>query len=236
MKSYLIIASNKKTILSIENAFGQYSEFRSMGSTSCFIKATELLIKQRIDLVFINIEGFIGDAFAFMLELYLYDVDLPQFIALSSTKEQAYKAIKHGCFDYLTTPLSTAELHKSISRFQKSHKAYNNLICLKSYKDYQYLDTKEILFLKADNNTTDFHLTNGHIINAFKTLKTYESKLPEFFKRVHKSYIINTLKVSRIDFGKTSCWLRGYEKRIPFSKKFHSTIETIHSSLFNASY
>ncbi|WP_188651694.1 LytR/AlgR family response regulator transcription factor [Yeosuana aromativorans] len=196
----------------------------------------EQILTEQPDVVLLNMDGVIDQPLRFVLELYLYDITIPHFIGISSNKDQVYQAMKHGFYDYLLTPISRTEIRKSFLRYQKIYRKAPELVCLKSYKDYHYLDTSEILFLKADNNTTDFHMLDGKIITAFKTLKTYEDQLPDHFKRIHKSYIINISKVTRIDFGKAQCKLANIERSIPFSKKFKDNIDDIHRSLYNASY
>ncbi|MEQ8241954.1 response regulator [Fulvivirga sp.] len=59
----------------------------------------------------------------------------------------------------------------------------------------------EILYVEAfDNYAKVFTETNSHIISH--TLKSIEDKLTPFgFDRVHKSYLINTSKISRINDG-----------------------------------
>ena len=79
---------------------------------------------------------------------------------------------------------------------------FKRTICLKSYKDFQYLKTDEILFLKADNNTTDFYMSDGKVINAYKTLKTFEDILPNNFYRIHKSFIINKACITSKNYNK----------------------------------
>ena len=66
------------------------------------------------------------------------------------------------------------------------------IICVKSYGDYRYIDSNDVLYLEADNNSTDIHLNNGEMITAFKTLKHFENTLPNSqFLRIHNSYMIN---------------------------------------------
>ena len=91
-------------------------------------------------------------------------------------------------------------------------------LCLKSYSDYHYVDTKDILYLQADNNTTDFVMKDGTTISAYKTLKTYQQQLPKNFVRIHQSYILNTDYVSRINYGKSLCTLKLRKVQLPFSK------------------
>lgn len=196
----------------------------------------ELILTNQPDLVFMNVDGVMYHAFSFTLALHFYKIPLPKFIALSANTELAYQCMKHEFFDYLLTPITSLEIHKSMARYQKKVNYPHELICLKSYKDYHFLNIHEIILLKADNNTTDFHMLNGEIITAFKTLKTFEEKLPVYFKRIHKSYIINGLGVSRIDFGKATCRLTNFKSAVPFSKKFQGNMEAIYASLRRISF
>ena len=87
------------------------------------------------------------------------------------------------------------------------------------------------LFLKADNNTTDFYIKDGSIVNAFKTLKIFEHTLPNNFLRIHKSYIVNIDFVSRINFGKLKCTIDSSSYKLPFTKTYINNIEFINNSL-----
>jgi two-component system LytT family response regulator len=100
-------------------------------------------------------------------------------------------------------------------------------ICIKSYGDYQFIALKDIIYLKADNNTTDFYLKNGKKLTAYKTLKHYENNLPSYFYRIHNSYIVNSNYVSRINTGKLICYLDDNEISVSFSKTFKDNIDTI---------
>ena len=98
-------------------------------------------------------------------------------------------------------------------------------LCLKSYKDFQYLETDNILYLKADNNATDFVMKDGTKISAFKTLKTFEDKLPKNFVRIHQSYILNINYISRINYGKSVCALNSGRELLPFSKTYRENVD-----------
>ncbi|AWH87071.1 DNA-binding response regulator [Flavobacterium album] len=161
-------------------------------------------------------------------ELHQFIDILPYFIVNTATPKHAFEAIRAGVSDYLLKPLSQFELRKSLLKFQKTNPAAaNNTICIKSYGDYQFISLNEIVYLKADNNTTDFHLQNGKKVTAYKTLKHYEASLPFFFFRVHNSYIVNSNYITRINTGKSLCYLNNSDLSISFSKTFKDNIDTI---------
>lgn len=111
------------------------------------------------------------------------------------------------------------------------------IICVKSYGDYRYIDSNDVLYLEADNNSTDIHLNNGEMITAFKTLKHFEITLPNSqFLRIHNSYMININQVSRIHTGNTVCYLKNSATKIPFSKSYKENIDLIITRIAAGNY
>lgn len=115
--------------------------------------------------------------------------------------------------------------------------AQSLIICIKSYGDYRYIDSEDILYFEADNNSTDIHLNNGEMITAFKTLKHFETVLPESqFLRIHNSYIINVNQVSRIHTGNTVCYIKNSTTKLPFSKSYKDNVDLIINRIAGGNY
>jgi DNA-binding LytR/AlgR family response regulator len=110
------------------------------------------------------------------------------------------------------------------------------ILCIKSYGDYRYIDAKDICYFQADNNSTDIHLNNGEMITAFKTLKHFESVLPNPFIRIHNSYIINREYISRIHTGNAVCYIKNTTTKLPFSKSYKENVDLIISDFANGNY
>ena len=232
MYNYFIIDNKEPTINNIKRVLDDLPEFNCVGDYSGYHESMNLILKESPHLIFLNIDFKDADSFEFVKEVNQYLKNNPEFVAISSTKEKTYEAIKAGFFDYLLAPMSDLEIRKTILKFKKKLPIQSSkTICLKSYKDYKYIDTEEILFLRADNNTTDFHMNDGSVINSFKTLKTYESILPNNFLRVHKSYIINSKYVSRVNYGSSKCSLKKRNENVPFTKYYKDNIEHMINTL-----
>jgi two-component system LytT family response regulator len=103
----------------------------------------------------------------------------------------------------------------------------NNILCVKSYGDYRFIEFDDIVYLKADNNSTDIMLNTGDSVTAFKTLKYFESSLPNDFVRIHNSHIVNKNFVSRIHLGNSDCYLNKGKIKLPFSKSYKENINSI---------
>ena len=237
MRNYFIIDKDPESIQSIKNVLEDYETFNCIGISCTYTNAMNIILKENPDVVFFNIDNVIENPFEFAQELNLFNEGFPVFIAISSSKKNVYEVIKTGFFDFLLNPLAELEIRKTVLKILKKIPAQSRkTICLKSYKDYQYLKTDEILYLKADNNTTDFYMNDGNIVNAYKTLKTFENILPNNFHRIHKSYIINKNFISRIQFGKSTCTIKRNSHEVPFTKTYITSIKSINKSLSEYSY
>lgn len=130
-----------------------------------------------------------------------------------------------------TVTLGTPEVSGEIQKQQSL------IICVKSYGDYRYIDSDDVLYFEADNNSTDIHLNNGEMITAFKTLKHFETVLPPTqFLRIHNSYIINVNQVSRIHTGNTVCYIKNSTTKLPFSKSYKENVDLIISRIAGGNY
>ena len=111
------------------------------------------------------------------------------------------------------------------------------VICVKSYGDYRYIDSRDIIYFEADNNSVDIHLKDGEMVTAFKTLKVFENVLPPSqFLRIHNSYIINVNQVARIHTGNSVCYIKNSTVKLPFSKSYKENIELIIHRIASGNY
>ena len=165
------------------------------------------------------------------MELHQYLKNLPIIIGISKTRDYAYEAIKNGFFDYWLKPFNEFDIRKSLMRLKKQIPkpvpviSQSQTICLKTYRDFKYINTRNILYLQADNNTTEFVMKDGSVTNAYKTLKTFEVQLPKNFVRIHQSYIVNTDYISGISYGKSICTLNLRDLQLPFSKSYRANVD-----------
>ena len=87
---------------------------------------------------------------------------------------------------------------------------------------FEILETKNILYCKADDNYTEIFLKNSKKKLVSKTLKYIEEALSEAnFARVHKSYLVNVNEVVKYLKGKGGSVVlsNGKEIMVSASKK-----------------
>jgi len=229
--SYLIVDDNKTNIQETLRKFEEFPDYYCAGIAENKDDAINKILELQPQIVFLEISPKNKKSnlsLNIITELYRFIDNVPYFIALTASPKLAFEAIQAGVSDYLLAPLSQFDLRKSLLKFQKTNPAAaNGTICIRSYGDYQFISLNDIVYLKADNNTTDFYLQNGRKLTAYKTLKHYETNLPFYFFRIHNSYIVNINFVSRINTGKSLCYLNNSDLSISFSKTFKDNVDTI---------
>lgn len=232
--TYTIIDSDASSKLQLQLYLREYEDFSCVGTATDAEDGLNTILKFSPDIVLINLNQEGMAYFHMVTELNQFFTTLPIIIGYSESKKYAYNAIKSGFFDYWVLPHNEFDVRKTVLRLRKRFpkETVPATLCLKSYNDYRYLNTNDIMYLKSDNNSTDFFMRDGLVVSAFKTLKSFEQQLPASFIRIHQSYILNSRYVGRINFGKSICTLRNErEDELPFSKTYKEKVEDLKEML-----
>lgn len=236
---YLIVDSHIEDASDLRTELSKYHNYSCVGIARNREDAVNLILDQLPHIVFFDTELVDGihtkSAFGMIPEVYQFLNRLPRFIAMNNSTKHSYEAIKNGVFDYLLKPLYHFDLKKTLMRFENKQPD-NSSICIKSSAEFKLLEVKDILYLKADNNTTDFHLKNGSVVTSYNTLKNFEDELPKVFARIHKSYMVNIAHINKIHFSKFHCSLKYTKKLIPFSKSLRSKMIEIKDLWLNDTF
>jgi DNA-binding LytR/AlgR family response regulator len=206
--------------------FESFENFICLGYCKSYESVIDTILEKKPQVIFFNVSDEIP--FSIIYEFGHFLDIMPYIIVVNKEKNNAYSALKHGASDYLLFPIQIKELRKSLLKITKLTNIIDNKkICIRSNGDHHFMLFEEIVYMKADNNTTDFYLQNGGVVPGFKTMKFYESQLPVCFFRIHNSYIVNINFISRINFGKLDCYLLNNTVKIPFSRTYKNLVELI---------
>ncbi|MFA6086360.1 LytR/AlgR family response regulator transcription factor [Mucilaginibacter sp.] len=166
-------------------------------------KAIEYLAKEPVDLLFLDIK--MPDISG--LELMESLQQKPMVIFTTAYAEHAVQSYELNAADYLLKPFA-------FTRFLKAcHKANELLQAKQSYKpivadsifiksgyEQVKINYGDILYLESGGNYMSFILADGRTILSRLTMTDTLALLPPAqFIRVHRSYIVNKLKVDRAE-------------------------------------
>lgn len=125
------------------------------------------------------------------------------------TAKAELKELRHGMSlgadDYITKPFEIKDLLNSVQlRFEKIEElkeaflvetidsAEENQIIIKNEYKTEYLNPREIIYVKASGNYSEVLRSDDETFLIKKNLKYWEASLPEnSFLQIHQSYLIN---------------------------------------------
>lgn len=221
--SYLIISPEDK-FNDIQNSLESYVDLNCLGKVSTYNQALDFILEFRPQILFFNFSSEVG--LHLITDLKSYVDEIPYIVGLNADVSKAYDSFKYELSDFLLLPLNPSEIRRSYYKIKKKIQQKNKTrICVKSAGEYNFIALDDIMYLKADNNTTDFCLLQDKTIVGYKTMKFYEEELPSHFFRIHKSYIVNSRFVSKISIGKLTCSLN--EILLPFSRTYREQVESL---------
>ena len=179
-------------------------------------EALQLLRKEEIDLLFLDVEMPYGTAFDLLDQLGPRDFET---IFVTAYDQYAKDALNQQAAYYLLKPIEIDELIKAVDivksikqregefnmdvniKPQSSHQLTDK-ITIPTQEGFEVIPISDIIYCAADDNYTHIHLKNDKKLVS-KTLKHFDVLLNEKgFCRIHKSYLINTTKVTAYIKGK----------------------------------
>lgn len=179
------------------------------------IDASEFLVNNSVDLIFIDIQmpDLTGIEFTRLMEKG------PKVIFTTAYEKYALEGYKLEIVDYLLKPFSYEEFLAAVQKAQKlislekkeatSVEANSEFLFLKSDYKIKRINFNDILYIEGLKDYVKVFTINApKPILSLTSLKLLESKLPENrFMRIHRSFIVNlekidTIERNRIVFGK----------------------------------
>ncbi|TNE52822.1 MAG: response regulator transcription factor [Bacteroidetes bacterium] len=173
-------------------------------------EAKELIRSKKPDVVFLDIEMPQKSGIQLIKEQSPIDYKV---IFVTAYNDYVLPALRLSAVDYLLKPIDIEELKSAVSKIETGLNKQEQIdsllynlsnskkrIALSQSNRIDFVNLDEILYLKADGNYTTFKLEGNREIVVSKTLKEYESVLPDqIFARCHKSFLINMEQVERFD-------------------------------------
>jgi two-component system LytT family response regulator len=200
------------------------------GQCESAMKAVDFLQKNRVDLMFvdINMPDLNGMDFVKSLE------NPPVIIFVTAYSEYALEGFRVDAIDYLLKPISYSDFLKSANKakvwFEKHLQKADEV---KSNKDFLFIKSEykilrinfdDIKYIEGMNEYIKIHLTTSKPVMTLLSMKTIEEQLPiEKFMRVHRSYIVNLGKISVIERSRIIFDGNVY---IPVSEQYKSNFQT----------
>ncbi len=151
-----------------------------------------------VDLIFLDIEMPVINGFE-LLDLL---TNKPQIIFITGKTEYAMKAFDYDATDYLHKPITIKRFNTAVNKALEHYNLHNNgksddFIFVKSNLKKIKINIHSILWIEAFGDYVKIVTTDDNPIIVLSTMKSFLNQLADFhFFRIHKSYIINLIKVT----------------------------------------
>lgn len=176
------------------------------GECESAVKAMEVLNNTRVDLMYvdINMPDLSGMDFVKSLD------NPPLVVFVTAYSEYALEGFSVNAIDYLLKPIGYSDFLKSANKARKRFQTVvpeiknddTDIDCLFVKSGYKIvrISLDDILFIEGKREYVRIHLLNGKSLMPLISLRVLEEQLPsDKFMRVHRSYIVNLVKISTID-------------------------------------
>lgn len=212
MYKVIIIDDEKPARELIRHYMLAYPQFEVVDEADNGFIAMKLIREQNPHLIFLDVQMPKLTGFE-MLEL----MDNPPAIIFSTAFDNyAIRAFEINAVDYLLKPYSSerfdAAVQKAMSRIESGNSNIPELknfiappqgmpltrVAVKDRQQIHVIPVNDIDYIEADGDYIKLHTAKSAYLKE-KTMKYFEGCLPNYFIRIHRSYIVNVNEVAKIE-------------------------------------
>lgn len=180
-----------------------------------------------------SVEKFLKSDAKKITDVLFLDIEMPDMNGLKASKclenykivfvtaysEYAVDAFEVRALDYLTKPISEIRFIETINRIEEAFRNTKlNKITAKNNDEIIFLDLFDVYYFEYFEKKIRVITQNDeYVLKHFKNLSNWEKELPDYFLRVHKSYIINLNYIDRYINDLNSIQMKN-NKIIPIGK------------------
>lgn len=201
----------------------ELEDFELIATCESAIEALKIMKETPVDLMFLDIEMPLLKGTDFLKNLN----QKPKVIFTTAYREYALEGFELNVVDYLLKPINFTRFLKAIEKFLEiTNKAIAHsepkYIYIQSNKKNIKIILEEVLYIESLKEYVQIHFKDRKVL--FKSgITAFEQQLNSHFIRVHRSYIVNTNKVTAftkrdIEIGDIEIPIGDSYKEIVFKK------------------
>jgi DNA-binding LytR/AlgR family response regulator len=193
----------------MEMNIASIASLQLLGSFSNALAASDFLRKEKVDLMFLDINMPELNGLDFLKSLR----DAPLVIFSTAYPQYALESYELDAIDYLVKPIRIERFLKAVNKAENHlrllqqeassssqvEKIEDDFVFIKADRKYFKIYFKDILYIEGLKDYVIIYTGDNKIITSMN-VKTIASQLPvSIFARVSKSYIVNVLHITSFD-------------------------------------
>ncbi len=178
----------------------QLDDFQLAGSCPNAIEARKVLETSPVDLLFLDIEMPLLKGTEFLKAL----AHPPKVIFTTAYRDYAIEGFDLNAVDYLVKPIEFDRFYQAIDKFKSWRSGQQAPLAQASSLSHFYLkynkkniriEQQSVLYVESQGDYVQLHLSDRQI-KVKMPLHQLEEKLDQRFLRIHRSFIVNTDKIT----------------------------------------
>lgn len=211
-----------------------FKEIEIVGEAKNIQTAVEVLKQNDPNLIFLDIKMPGESGF----DLLRYISEDTHIVFVSAFDEYAIRAFEVNALDYLLKPVTTERMALTLEKMTEFESRnlgdlkkllYDDQIFVKLNNKYHFLKINNILQISSEGDYSKIETKTGEKSLALKSMKEWDERLPEnHFIRIHRSTIVNTDEIERIEPWYNNAhlvYMKGIEKPAVMSRRYFSKIK-----------
>jgi len=189
----------------LEKHLQQFPQFHLVASCGNAIEAFEVLKREPIDLIFLDIQMPVLTGIDFVKSLQ----NPPGIIFTTAYREYAVESYELDVVDYLLKPITFDRFFKAVNKYLHRTESFSPKISRTNAtgsgeEAFIYVNTnrrhvkvsfESVQYVESVKDYVRIH-TSGKSIITKESISAFVEKLPDYFIRIHRSYIVNTRKIT----------------------------------------
>lgn len=188
----------------LEGYLEKIPDFELVASCSSAIAASSILSKNKVDLIFLDIEMPLLKGTDFFKNL----VHKPEVIFTTAYRDYAVDGFELNALDYLLKPIFFERFFSAIQKFLKQAQKTDGNVAINSpsdKSDYLFVNKAkkqikvvfdDILYIESLKDYIKIHFEGGEPFQVKESISAFEKRIDDRFVRLHRSYIVNSEKIT----------------------------------------
>ncbi len=199
----IVIDDNVDWLEIIAAGVNAHPKLELIGTFNSPVSAHSLITEGKVDLIFLDIE--MPEVNGFEFAKYL--INPPLIVFVTSHRNFAVESYEINAVDYLMKPYSIPRFMQAVEKASlklnekrgATSLKYDSFFFIRENNQYVKIETDNILYLSSLQNYTQI-VTSEQTHTTLMTLTELEEHIPpSVFLRVHRSFIVNTLKINSVN-------------------------------------
>lgn len=211
MYKCLIIDDEPIAVRVIKNHLASFADFEIVAECSSALEAMPILTKQRIDLIFCDIQMPQITGVDFIRSLN----HRPKVIFITAHRDYAIEAFELNVVDYLLKPVSFERFAKAIQNFlelqamekspqhsfEKNDSNHTDYLFLKADKKHYKVNLQEVLYFESMGDYVIAYTIHKKIVTKERISHLAEQLPTGKFLQIHRRFIVAIQKIESVGPG-----------------------------------